>query len=174
MRSLVIVESMFGNTRTVADAVAEGLAPAGPVTVLDLADAPPAPHVGVDLLVIGGPTHAFGLSRPNTRHAAEQQGAAHRARGIREWLADLSPCLPGTAAAAFTTRIPKKFVTGSAAKAAARQLERHGYRRAAPPEDFFVLDTVGPLRDGELDHAKAWGRRLAASLQDRTREGEAR
>ncbi|EXG82456.1 flavodoxin family protein [Cryptosporangium arvum] len=174
MRSLIVVESMFGNTRAVADAVADGLASAGPVTVLDLADAPPAPHVDVDLLVVGAPTHAFSLSRPNTRHAAEQQGAQHRDRGLREWLANLSPCLPGTFATAFTTRIPKKFVPGSAAKAATRRLERHGYRAAAPPEDFFVLDTAGPLRAGELERATAWGQRLAASVPDRPLKGEAR
>jgi len=170
MRSLIVVESMFGNTRTIAEAVADGLAPSGPVTVLDVADAPPAPHGDVDLLVVGGPTHAFSLSRPNTRQAAEQQGAPHRGDGLREWLAALPPCIPGTAAAAFTTRIPKKFVPGSAARAAARRLERHGYRTAAPPEDYFVLDTAGPLRAGEVERAKAWGRRLAASARDRAAE----
>ena len=174
MRSLVIVESMFGNTRAIADAVADGLAAAGPVTVLDVADAPPAPDVDVELLVVGGPTHAFSLSRPNTRQAAEQQGADHRALGLREWLAALPRCLPGTTAAAFSTRIQKKFVPGSAARSAARRLGRLGYRTAAPPEDYFVLETAGPLRAGEIERARAWGQRLAAAARDRTPKGEVR
>jgi flavodoxin len=70
MRSLVVVESMFGNTRMIADAVANGLSAAGPVTVVEVGDAPVAPNEDVALLVVGAPTHAFSLSRANTRRAA--------------------------------------------------------------------------------------------------------
>ncbi|GAA3394963.1 flavodoxin family protein [Cryptosporangium minutisporangium] len=181
MRSLVVVESMFGNTRAVADAVADGLAAAGPVTVVTVGDAPSAPEEDVALLVVGAPTHAFSLSRPNTRRAAEEQGAEHSTTGLREWLATLPPAgSPDRSAATFSTRIPKKFVPGSAAKAAARRLSRLRYRLAAPPEDYFVLDTAGPLRAGEIARARAWGQRLAEAVncraeasRGRTAEGDA-
>ncbi|SHN75934.1 flavodoxin family protein [Cryptosporangium aurantiacum] len=169
MTTLVVVESLFGNTRAIADAVADGLSAAGPVTVVGVDDAPATPADDVTLLVVGAPTHAFSLSRPNTRKAAEDQGAEHHPTGVREWLAALPADTSGRAAAAFSTRIPKKFVPGSAAKAAARRLGRLGYRPAAPPEDYFVLDTAGPLRAGEIDRARAWGKRLAKAVNNAPR-----
>ena len=39
--ALVVVESMFGNTRAVADAVAAGLSESVPTTVVDVTAAPP-------------------------------------------------------------------------------------------------------------------------------------
>ena len=40
---------------------------------------------------------------------------------------------------------------------------RHGYRPAAPPHCFYVADPSGPLLEGELDRARAWGRELATA-----------
>ena len=165
MRSLVVVESMFGNTRAVAEAIAESLATAGPATVLDVNEAPESPDGTVDLLIVGGPTHAFGLSRPNSRRAARDQGAKAAERmGLREWLAGLPASPASVPTVAFSTRLKKGFLPGSAATDAARRLRRLGYQQAAVPEDFWVADTAGPLRDGELDRARAWGRGLAQML----------
>ena len=82
----VVVESMWGNTRAVGDAIARGLG--GGTTVVDVADARVGLPAGVSLLVVGGPTHAFSMSRTATRRDAVQHGAApgHERRGIREWL----------------------------------------------------------------------------------------
>lgn len=52
--------------------------------------------------------------------------------------------------------------TGAVARAIAEGLERAGYRRVAEPAGFVVKGRYGPLRDGELDAARAWGARLAA------------
>src|SRR4051812_14933432 len=73
MRALVIHESLFGNTRSVAQAIAEGMAQARPDIVVDCIPAaqvvgPPAAPLGdVDLLVVGCPTHAWGMSSLRTR-----------------------------------------------------------------------------------------------------------
>src|SRR5689334_20719676 len=102
MKALVVYESMFGNTEKVARAVADGLSETFDVTVADVTGMPGT--VGVDLLVLGGPTHALGLSRPATRAQATQQGAVRAATavdlGLREYLARLSK-LTGIAATAF-------------------------------------------------------------------------
>ena len=37
--------------------------------------------------------------------------------------------------------------------------------RAADPEGFVVSGKFGPLRDGELARARAWGTRLAAAVE---------
>src|SRR6188472_2874693 len=86
MSALVVVESMWGNTRAVAEAVARGLGEE--VEVVEVQDAPTPLPDNVDLLVVGGPTHAFAMSRSTTRHDAVERGArgADEAHGIREWL----------------------------------------------------------------------------------------
>lgn len=85
MRAQVVVESSFGNTRAVAEAVAEGLGDA------EVRSVETASHelAGIDLLVVGGPKHAFGMSREGTRAEAIRQGApgGPGQPGIREWLA---------------------------------------------------------------------------------------
>jgi hypothetical protein len=166
MRAHVIYESMYGNTQSIAEAVAEGLRDAGVrVELTEVGSAPGQPDPLTDLLVVGGPTHAFGLSRPGTRESAAEQ--AHRRvisahLGIREWLDDLPAVVSGVAAA-FDTHIDKRWVPGSAARSAARRLEATGYRLAAPAESFFVRDSEGPLKAGEVARARRWGRELAAA-----------
>lgn len=164
MKALVVYESMFGNTETIARAIASGLGDAYDVTLADVATMPSA--AGMDLLVAGGPTHAFGLSRPGTRQDAVRQGSGRPDAakiGLREYL-DVSPMLTGLAAAAFDTRIDKPFVPGSAARKAHRQLRRLGCRMLVPPASFRVTGTPGPLVAGEPERAARWAVGLAATL----------
>lgn len=165
MRALIIVESVFGNTWAIGEAIAAGMAPAlvGDVVAVDQ----PIELAGVDLIVVGGPTYDHGLSRPFTRKAAKGQAGIHPvnlAVGIREFLASAGDGA-GKAAAAYDTRFPRpKWLTGSAAAQAARRLRRLGFRLVAEPHSFFVEAMRGPLADGELDRARAWGQRLAAQV----------
>ena len=163
MRALVVVESSFGNTRAVAEAVAEGL---GDAEVRSVETAPDE-LAGIDLLVVGGPTHAFGMSRDGTRAEAIRQGAPGETGrpGIREWLATLKPP-EGLAVATFDTRVAKaRHLPGSAARAAARLLRRRRCVPVARPESFFVVDTSGPLVAGELARARDWGVGVARSAR---------
>jgi hypothetical protein len=162
MDALVVYESMFGNTRDVARAIAEGLGTRLTVRTCEVGEAPAVVDDTIGLLVAGGPTHAFGMSRPTTRHsAAEQAGGAlvSLGNGVREWLAGL----PGTSvpAAAFDTRVGHPRVPGSAAHAVGRRLRRLGCRMVVPAETFWVEGTPGPVMPGELDRARSWGERLA-------------
>jgi hypothetical protein len=166
-RALVVFESMFGNTERVARAVAEGLAEHSDV---DLVRAGPGvmPRDDVDLVVVGGPTHAFGMSRPSTRVSAGQQGAGESAAagtGLREWLDTLpGPMGHQPATATFDTRIRKPGVPGSAARSAARRLRHAGLPVVVPPMSFWVRGTGGPLLPGEEDRARSWGRELAQTV----------
>lgn len=167
-RALVVFESMFGSTALVARAVGDGLRD---LVEADVVRAAPGVVVGedVDLLIVGGPTHAFGMSRPGTRESAGQQGAdleAATGPGLREWLADARPT-DALSVAAFDTRIRKRGVPGSAARAAERRLRRTGARVLAPAESFWVAGTSGPLLPGEEDRARLWGHRLADELVHR-------
>jgi len=160
MRAHVVYESMWGNTAQVAEAIARGLggAPVAEVTVTsapDLAD--------LDLVVIGGPTHAFSMSREQTRHDAHQQGAPRGSErgGIRELLAEL-PSGFQVPVALFDTRVAKvRHLPGSAAKAAEKDLRHHHDAHVVARESFYVGDSPGPLLPGELERAEAWGSHLA-------------
>jgi hypothetical protein len=163
MRALIVFESMFGNTQSIACAIAEGLEEAYDVSIADVSGMPRA-H-GVDLLVVGGPTHAFSMSRPSTREDAARKGTVRSgsvAAGLREYF-DCSPVLHGIPAAAFDTKINKPLVPGSAARKAQKELRRLGCRIVLPAENFLVTDTAGPLVEGERERARSWGAALAAA-----------
>jgi hypothetical protein len=169
MNAIVVYESVFGNTRAVAEAVAEGL---GAVPVLPVHDA--VTHTEpLDLLVVGGPTHAHGLATTRSRHTAAHTVEEHDAYhvepdaaaepGLRSWLADIAPGA-GRHAAAFDTRLDKpKLLTGAAAHGIARRLRRHRFDVIAT-ESFLVKGSEGPLEAGELERARAWGAKLARSV----------
>ena len=161
MRAWIVVESSFGNTREIAGAVAEGLGRYMTVDVRDVEQAPGTIDDEVDLLVVGGPTHALGMSRPDTRrNAARQAGHPAADVGVREWLE--SGPVGIRQVAAFDTRINKAWVPGSAARGIAKLLRRLGGTLVAKPESFRVVGTAGPLAAGELDRARRWGEQLAA------------
>ncbi len=173
MRAVVVYESMYGNTHAVAQAIADGLGPSGEVAVLPLDQAKGDVLGGADLVVVGGPTHAHGMSRPSTRKAAVDAAGrpdshlaldpAAAGLGLREWLSSLDGS--GGRAAAFDTRFsaPPVF-TGRASKGIGKALRRHGWRLVAKPTSFFV-DKENRLRPGEEQRALAWGRSLGEGVR---------
>jgi len=167
MRALVVYESMYGNTGTIAEYVADGLRTGfDDVTVVPVRGVEVALAASTDLLVVGGPTHVHGLSSAATRRSvvAHPVDMAAADPGLRDWLLTL-PAGEGRPAAAFDTRrrAPAVF-TGRASRAIARRLRRHGFRAAVGPESFFV-DQRNRLIDGEVERAKAWGEALARSAR---------
>jgi flavorubredoxin len=163
-RVVVVYESMFGNTEAIARSITDGVASQGAtVTVCDVASAPDQIDE-VDLLIVGGPTHAFGMSRPGTRQAARAHGAAGRAdHGVHEWLTGLERPRRPITAACFDTRIRKPLLFGSAARAIRRRLRRLGFD-VVKPVSFTVTGTPGPLAEGELERARRWGESLVPAI----------
>jgi hypothetical protein len=107
LRALVVYESVFGDARTIAHAIADGLSVFVPADVVAAADAPAEMGPDVGLLVVGGPNHAFGMPRPSTReNAVEQYGAdiPDTRTGLHEWLEAVRVPRSRLAAAAFDTR----------------------------------------------------------------------
>ena len=169
MRALVVYESMYGNTRQIADAIGAGLATAYRVDVVPVSQATPWSLDGADLVVVGGPTHVHGISRPSTRHAAAVDAAKPGSEltldpdaeglGVREWF-DTLRATPPARAAAFDTRIEVSvMLSGRASKGIARRLRRHGSELVAEPESFLVTKQ-NTLVPGETDRAREWGRQL--------------
>jgi hypothetical protein len=169
MSTVVVYESMFGNTKTIAEAIAEGLRGAGQVALGSVDDLSPDQAADARLLVVGGPTHGHGMARANAHQTLAKDGSYAKygavlagEESLRGWLERL----PGrAAAAAFDTRYAKpRWLTGSAATKIAQRLRRQGYT-VVGTESFFVQTAGGPLADGERERAVAWGRALAANLQ---------
>ena len=87
-RALIVYESMFGNTHKIALAIRDGLHDVIDTELVRADQAPGEIPADVRLVVVGGPTHAFSMSRRSTRtQAAEQdQVMMPPETGIREWL----------------------------------------------------------------------------------------
>lgn len=148
MRSVVYYASRSGNTRHVAEAVAEGLRHAGEAEVFSVDEGPAGISDGIDLMVVGGPTEAHGVTQP-----------------MVEFL-DRMPTLRGTlAVAAFDTRLHwPRWLSGSAAEGIAHRLQAAGGHLVAAPESF-VVSMKPEIDPEELARAQAWG----ASLPDSVR-----
>lgn len=168
---LVVYESMFGNTERIAEQIGEGLRTTADVQLTRVDQAPASLPAGLDLLVVGGPTHAFSMSRSSTRESASTQGhvVMPRETGIREWLDGLRQDQGAPVVATFDTRVGKvRKLPGSAAKAAGKVLRRHHFEPLVQPTSFFVEDALGPLAEGELERARGWGEELASRLMPAT------
>jgi hypothetical protein len=170
MKIVVVYESMFGNTKTIGEGIAEGLREAGEVRVGAVDELSMEDVRDAALLVAGGPTHAHGMARPDAHQSVAKMDPHHKYGpvlpghdSLRGWL-DRLPA-GGAMAAAFDTRFDKPmWLTGSAAKKIASRLRGKGYLILGA-ESFFVRTTGGPLADGERERAVAWGSELASSVK---------
>lgn len=161
MHAIVVYESVWGNTAAVARAVADGL---GGGTVAYPTDEVPRDAIeAADLIVAGAPVFGFGLPTERMRSTIEpgEAGADLTHPSLRSWLANL-PAGAGRSAA-FETRIwwSPKGATGTIE----RSLTAHGYPPMAKAAKFVVRGKEGPLREGELERASAWGRQLRAAFE---------
>ena len=171
MRALIVYESMYGNTRTVAEAIAEGLRGSMSAEAVEVGHAPAALPDDVTLLVAGGPTHAHGLSSAKSRTDAAKRTdhVVSEGIGIREWLEGLRPASGGVVAATFDTRIKgPELLWGSAAKGVAKRLDHLGFKLVVPPQSFAIDGPSGPVEDrlpaSEAEHARTWGAALGEQV----------
>jgi hypothetical protein len=178
MNIVIVYESMFGNTRLIAERVAEGVRhhhaiPPHHVSVRSVADVSAEDVAAADLLVVGAPTHAHGLPRQETRAQAAEWSTDPKRHlelephgleaGVREWLDQLPPAR--VLCAAFDTRadIPKPL-SGAASHRIARRLARTGRESVLAPESFRVTTGSHP-ESAELDRAVVWGKSLVFATE---------
>ena len=142
MKSLVVYDSLYGNTAQVAEAI--GAALAGESQVLRVAEANPSELGSFDLVIIGAPTHGG-------RATEDMQAFLARVRALE-----------GAKVAAFDTRLKARWVKvfGNAAGKIATRLKALGATLVADPEGFIVKGKKGPLVEGELERAAAWAKSL--------------
>ena len=168
MKALVVYESMYGNTRHIATAIADGLRSSLTTDLVVVHDADGIDLDDVVLLVVGAPTHAWGLSRFSTRgsahhdpkHADHLLDSAAYSTGVRDWLHAMPRRIShlGKRAVAFDTRYDKpKMVTGSATRGIQHGLRAAGFATFGEPHSFVVTGLAGPLASGEIERARQWG-----------------
>jgi len=155
MKALVVYDSFFSNTEKIAQAIGEALRPQGEVGIFRVADIKVEQVAGVEVFIVGSPTRGF---RPTP--------------AIRDFLKSIPRNgLQGVRVAAFDTRIAVQDVDnrflhtmvrlfGYAAKPIADLLQKKGGELSLPPEGFIVKDTEGPLKEGELERAAEWAKRV--------------
>lgn len=157
MRAVLVIESCFGNTSQIADAVVEGLRSRGAAVEAISAESAP-PSLDADLILVGAPTHNMGLPNGASRHQAAQKGGSAPSSGVREWI-DRVGSIDGRVIT-FSTTTGGLFA-GSAGKAIVKAFKRHKIHADRGP-DFIVKGTPGPLGEGELTRARDWASTLPA------------
>jgi flavodoxin I len=148
MKTLVVYDSVYGNTKAIAQAIGDAIP--GEVQVLHAGQVKAADWAGLDLLVAGAPTQG---GRPT--------------EAVQAWL-DQAPAnaFAGTRVAAFDTRLTSKWVRifGYAAPRIADRLKEKGGTPAGSPGGFFVKGRTGPLKEGEVERAARWAKEIAGDL----------
>ena len=160
MRTMVVYDSMYGNTKHIAEAIGKALGLEEDVGILQVGQVKPEQLAGLTLLIVGSPTQRFSPTGATT--SLLKSIPANGLEGVK--------------VAAFDTRITEAeigkvrilafFVSmfGYAAKPIADRLQRKGGELAAPPEGFYVGGTEGPLLEGELERAADWAREIAQRI----------
>lgn len=150
MKSIVIYHSKYGNTRKIAEKIAEVLKTRGAVQVGTLDEISSSDFQDASLVVMGSPTHKMNLPE-----------------SLRPKISDLpKKLLKGKYVAAFDTSyqmssLLNKFTAG---KKIAQKLRKLGGKLLISPEIFVVLEKEGPLLDGELERAQTWAQGILTAM----------
>ena len=146
MKALVVYDSAFGNTAIIAKTIADSL---GCDAIL-AKDFQQSALDNIDLIVVGTPTQGGMATKP-----------------VRELIKSLGNNLK---VAVFDTRFGIKDqgfwlkllmkTIGFAAEKMAKQAKAQGLKLVDKPTEFIVNSKEGPLRDGEIERAKAWATSL--------------
>lgn len=145
MKTLVVYDSVYGNTEKIAKAI--GGAIAGETRVVRASEVSSAELKMIDLLIVGSPTNG---GRPTP--------------AIQDFLDNVSePAIKGVNVAAFDTRYSTRLVGifGFAAEKIAGSLKTKGGNLILFPEGFFVKGKKGPVKEGELERAATWAKEIA-------------
>jgi flavodoxin I len=162
MNTVIIFDSIYGNTEKIAQAIGSAFSPQGQPTLLRVSDVKPEHWQRLDLLIVGSPTQRF---RPTPQTSTLLDGLPPNS-------------LSGVKVAAFDTRLTweeirktpvlafsvKLVGNAYAAKPIADSLKKKGGKLILPPEGFFVEGMEGPLKTGEVDRATAWAHQLISNL----------
>ncbi len=173
MKTVVIFESVYGNTELVAKELVTVARQHGDADMVRAEEADRGTLEGADLVLVGGPTHLHGMSTRASRQSGlpapsgdvgdHQPGPDVPGPGLRDWFRTVGR-VEGTSAAAFDTRLDgPELVTGRASMGIARRLHHFGFTEVAAPRSFLVTRD-NELVAGEAERARQWAESVFGSL----------
>jgi len=157
VKTLIIYDSVFGNTEKVAKAISKAFAKE--VEIAKVSEVKIEQLCGLNLLIVGSPTRAFRPTKELTAFLREiPENSLKKVR-----------------IAAFDTRVDVKELNnklltnmvkflGYAAKPIANLLSQKGGKQVIDPEGFIVLGEKGPLKEGEVERVKTWVENIKSKL----------
>ncbi len=148
-KALVVYDSLFGNTRKIAEAIKEGLDNQYDSKLMSVKDVKLTDINSIQLLILGSPTHGGRYSEAVKAFFATLRDDS--LEGIRASSFDTS--IPVDGKGWFIRLLIKMF--GYAAPRISRELTKKG-ASIVSSETFWVLDREGPLKDGETERARSW------------------
>ena len=166
MKTSVVYYSKFGNTKRVAQAIAQTLMRAGDARAISIDQFAPSNWKDVDLVVMGSPTHYQNVPKP-----------------VRPLFKTLPRrILTGKSVAVFDTSLemwgPLMLLT--AAHRLLPKLRKLGGKRIVPPETFLVERGNDPqddgetrqdiLCEGEIERAEEWAVAILERLEPQSLE----
>jgi flavorubredoxin len=148
---LVAYDTKYGNTKRVAEAIAQGLQAAREIkaTVVDIKDVDLGSIPTFDAFLVGSPNHIGGPTRP-FKGFIERLGK-HR--------------LEGRSIAVFDTYFGKDFQKAVKKMEERVRKEVPSLTLITPGLSIKVVETKGPIADGELPKCEEFGKRFAAQLR---------
>jgi flavodoxin len=141
MKTLIIYDSFFGNTKLLAETIGKELI--NDTKVIHVSDFKQEDLKGISLLIVGSPILGW---RPSEKITAF----------IMSFGKDQ---LKGIKVATFDTRM-KIIIHGDATKKMSEMLANLGAEVIVKPNWFIVTGKEGPLAEGELERAKEWAKQI--------------
>jgi menaquinone-dependent protoporphyrinogen IX oxidase len=158
MKGIVVYDTSYGNTKKIAETIAETLKESGiEVDLFDVKDVKKLSAKDYDFLVLGSPTR-FGTM------SFAIKGFLGKVKS-EEWM--------NKPFAAFDTENPENIERArienkewSAAEKIAAKLKDKKMNQLLPVMKAVVFGQKGPLKEGEIDRTKDYARELAIKLKE--------
>jgi len=141
MKSLIIYDSFFGNTKLLAETIGKELG--NDTKVIHVSGFKQEDLRGISLLIVGSPILGWRPSEKTT--AFLMSFGKDQLKGIK--------------VATFDTRM-KIIIHGDATKKMSEMLSNLGAEVIVEPNWFIVTGKEGPLAEGELKRAKEWANQI--------------
>jgi menaquinone-dependent protoporphyrinogen IX oxidase len=153
MKGIVVYDTSYGNTKKIAETIAETLKESGiEVDLFDVKDVKKLSGKDYNFLVLGSPTK-FGTMSFAIRFFLGKVKS-------EEWI--------NKPFAAFDTENPENIEKkeGSAAEKIAAKLIDKKMNQLLPVLKALVFEMKGPLKEGEIERTKDCARELAVKLKE--------
>jgi len=152
MKGIVVYDTSYGNTKTIAETISETLKESGiAVDTFYVKDVKKLIAKDYDFLVLGSPTKFWTMS-------LTVKGFLGKVKS-KEWV--------NKPFAAFDTEDPENIEKkrGSAAEKIAEKLREKQMNQMLPVLKAVVLGWKGPLQEGEIERTKEYAKEFATKLK---------